>query len=187
MSRQTWQETLITAEVDGPANASTSGTDVSLLPPAAKLTLPSNFFSIGKTLRILASGRISVAVAGPTLNLKVAFISGSTIFVFAGGANPLVARSITNATWDLEITMTCRAIGNGTVANLMGTGKFISEAALGSAANVAVASMLPLSAPAVGAGFDSTLTNQVDLTSNWGTSSALNSIQLHTYLLKSLN
>lgn len=188
MSLQTWQETLITAQVDGAAYAS-STTATSLLPAAARYTLPSNFFSaIGKTMRVRAGGRISNAVAGPNLTLAVWLGTvASPIVVFNGGANPLVARSTTNVTWEFEAILTCRAIGSSTSANLMGVGKFTSEAALGSAANVAVVNMLPLSAPAVGTGFDSTITNVVDFAATWGTNAATNSILLHTYSLESLN
>jgi hypothetical protein len=70
---------------------------------------------------------------------------------------------------------------------LMGIGTFQSEACLGSIASVATTTMLPLTAPAVGTGFDSTVMNVVDLFATWGTSSASNSIQTHMYSLESLN
>ena len=187
MSIQTWVETLVTAQSAGAALAS-SVAATSLLPTAAVYTLPSNWFYIGRMLRLRASGQISATSAGPTLTF--AFWLGTLatpIVVFNGGANPLVARATTNVAWDLEMIMTCRAIGSGTAANLIGTGKLTSEACLGSAASVAVVNNLPLTAPAVGTGFDSTITNVANLAATWGTSSASNSIQLMQYALEAMN
>jgi hypothetical protein len=181
MSVQTWEECLVTAQVDGTAY-NTSTTATSIIPAAAKFTLPSNYFYIGKKLMIRASGRISATVSGPNLTLTVNF--GATT-IFAPAAFPLVARATTNVTWDLEISLICRAIG--TSANMMGTGKLTSEACLGSAANVSVVTSMPLSSPVVGSNFDSTVTQAVDLVATWGTNSASNSIQLHMYSLEALN
>jgi hypothetical protein len=183
-----YAQCLITAQVDGTAYANSTTANTALNPPAAAFTFPTNYFYIGKKLRVQASGRISATVSGPTLNLGFALGTIATpIIVFAGGANALVARATTNVTWELVIDLTCRAIGTGTAANFMGTGRFLSEACLGSATNVSVAESLPLSAPAVGTGFDSTLTQTAQLVATWGTASASNSIQLHQYELTDMN
>jgi len=83
MSLQSWQETLVSAQVDGTAlNTSTSQT--SIIPPAAKYTLPANYFAIGKMLRITATGRVSSIVTTPgtfTFDLKF-----GTVVVFTSGA-----------------------------------------------------------------------------------------------------
>lgn len=187
MSLQTWQETLITAQVDGTALAS-STTATSLLPAAAKFTLPANFFSIGKALRVRAHGRISTVVTTPgTLTLDVRF--GSTV-VFNGAAMSLNTAGLSNVNWWLDLMLTCRAIG--TSANLMGGGQWLSLASI----NVAGATtgpgpggcLLPFNtAPAVGNNFDSTTAQQVDLFGTWSVANASNSIQVHQYLLESIN
>jgi hypothetical protein len=159
MSIQGWQETLITAQVDGTALTNTT-TATSILPAAAKLVLPANFMAIGKTLRVKASGRISTVVTSPgTLTLDVRF--GSTV-VANGGAMNLNTTAQTNATWLLEMLLTCRAIGAS--ANLMWTGEWKSRAIVGSgtaAAGSAGQVLLPDTAPAVGSNFDSTATQAV--------------------------
>jgi hypothetical protein len=148
--------------------------------------LPANFMAIGKTLRVKASGRISTVVTSPgTLTLDVRF--GSTV-VANGGAMNLNTTAQTNATWLLEMLLTCRAIG--ATANLMWTGEWKSRAIIGSAAVAAggvTVTPLPDTAPAVGSNFDSTATQAVDLFATWGTANASNSITLHQYTLESLN
>jgi hypothetical protein len=181
MSLQTWSETLISAQVDG--TAVTGTTAATLLPGAAKFTIPANFFSIGKVLRINATGRISNIVTTPgTLTLDVRF--GSTV-VFNGGAFSLNTTAKTNVSWRLIALLTCRAIGVTSAANLFGQGDFTSESVVGSAAGVANDVMLPASAPAVGTGFDSTLAQIVDMFATFSLTG--NSIQAHQYTLEALN
>lgn len=182
MSIQGWSETLISAQVDGTALAN-SATATSILPPATKFTLPANFFAIGKVLRITAQGRISTTTGPPTITLDVRF--GATV-AWNGGAATTVA-SVTNKSWELVALLTCRAIGNGTNANLMGIGRLTSSAVVGSTGGAANAAMMPDSAPAVGTGFDSTATQQVDLFGTWSAANASNSIQLHQFILEALN
>jgi hypothetical protein len=187
-----YNQTLITAQVDGTA-LTNSTTPTSILPPAARLVLPTNFFFIGKRLRIEARGRISTVVTTPgTLTLDVRLGSIATpIVVFNGGAMNLNTTAQTNASWELEATLTCRAIGNGTVANLMGVGSFASRALIGSPAVAAGSpgiAILPDTAPAVGTGFNSAdVTNVVDLFATWSIANASNSIQVHDYAVTDLN
>lgn len=183
MATQGWVETLITAQVDG--SALTAAAAASALPPAAKFTLPANYFSIGKMLKIIAAGRISTAITTPgTPQFDVRF--GATV-VFDGLAMLAdTTAAHTTKPWYLEITLTCRAIG--TSANLMGYGSFTSEIVRGSGTMPLGVLTAPLpwnSTPAVGNNFDSTATQQVDLffTQSVGTGS----MTLHQYALLSMN
>lgn len=193
MSKQGWQETLVTAQGDGIALASSTSI-TSIIPAAARYTLPANYFDyVGKAVRIKAMGRISTVTTTPgTLTFTVWLgTTASPIAAFASQALTLNIVAQTNAFWDLEILLTCRAIGNSTNANLMGIGRWISRATLGSAAvgtteGVGVIG-LPDTAPAVGTGFDSTVTNVLDLAATWSASSSSNSIQVHQYTVESLN
>lgn len=192
MSRQGWEETLITAQGDGAALANTT-TGASLLPAAARYTLPANYFTeVGKTLRVRACGRVGTVVTTPgTLTLDVRFGTVATpIVVFNGGAMNLNVTAQTNATWFLEAEITCRAIGSGTTANMLGTAKFTSRAIIGAAAVAAggvTSTPLPDTAPAAGTGFDSTITNVVDLFGTWSIANASNTITLHQFALESIN
>ena len=173
-------EVLCTAQVDGTA-LNTSTTATSIIPSASRFVLPSNFFSqIGKRLRITAQGRMSTFTSG-TLTIAVNFGTvASPIIVFTSGALAMVV-SQTNVTFDMEINLTCRAIGSGTAANLMGVGR------LSCAAVLSANSQLPITSPVVGTGFDATATQVVDLFATWSVSNAANSIQVHQYSVESLN
>jgi hypothetical protein len=183
MSAQSWQETLVTQNVDGTAlTASTTAT--SIIHPSAKITLPNNFFSIGKCLKITAQGRISnIATTPGTLTLDIRL---GAVIAANGGAMALNTTLKTNVPWWFEMLLTCRSIGSGTSATLMYQGDFMSESVVGSAAGVAGTIMCPASAPAVGTGFDSTSALTVDLFAAWSLSNA-NSIQTHQYKVESLN
>lgn len=192
MSVNTWVETLITAQVDGTAVANTT-TPTTIIPGSARFTLPSNFFEkIGKTIRIKAGGRISTLTAAPgnlTLDVRLGTVA-TPIIVFTTGTMSLNTTAQTNASWLFEALLTCRAIGNGTAANLMAMAEWKSRAVLGSAAVGSGGDGLdvqPDTAPAVGTGFDSTITNVVDLFATFSVANAANSIQTHMFSLESMN
>lgn len=184
MSLQSWAETLITAQGDGSAVTAASAT--TLLPGAAKFTLPANFFSVGKQLLVKASGRISSVITTPgTARFDVRF--GSTV-VFDGLAVLLdTAAAATNVGWFLEVLLTCRSIG--TTATLIGQGKWTSYNILGTPATPPKGSLTAIlpwnSAPAVGNTFDSTATQQVDLF--FTQTVATGSCTLHQFSLVSMN
>jgi hypothetical protein len=172
-----------------PLSATASGTALtnsltatSILHSSAKAVLPANYLTVGKVLRISASGIISNIVTSPgTLTLDVRF--GSTV-VFNGGAVTLNAVAKTNVSFDLRIYLTCRAVGSGTSANLMGIGALTSESVVGAAAGTTLTASLPASAPAVGSGFDSTAAQTVDLFATFSVANSGNSIQVHEYTIE---
>lgn len=188
MSRNTWVELIAWAPTDGTAVANTV-TATTLLPTGTRATLPANYFDmIGRGLRVKAKGRISNIVTTPG-TLTFTFRLGS-VNVWSSGAISLNVVAKTNVTWLLELDLTARAIGASTTANLMGIGMFQSESVIGSPANTAGGNgslMLPVSAPAVGTGFDSTTSQQIDLQSAFSIANAGNSIQLHQFTVESLN
>ena len=191
MSRTTWVETLIAAQGDSTALTNTV-TATSILPGSGKLVLPAGILSsIGQRLRVTAAGRISTVVTTPgtlTLDVRVGPASPPTIICANGGAMTLSTTAKTNVAWALEWMLTLRALGNGTSANFMHQGWFMSEAAgattvVGEAKSV----LLPQSAPAVGTGFDSTVSLFVDLFGTWSVANAANSIQTHQFAVELMN
>lgn len=184
MPSQGWAQALISATVDGTA-LNTSTTPTSLLPGSAKYQLPANFLAVGSVLRLTAMGRVSNIVTTPgTLTLDVRF---GSVVVFNGAAMPLNVVAKTNVTWKMEAILTCRSIGTSTSATMFGIGNFTSESVNSSVAGTANDVMMPASAPAVGTGFDSTSSQVVDLFGTWSISNAANSIQVHQYVLESLD
>ena len=191
MSLQTWQETLINTNVDGAAVTNTT-TPTSIIggtgtgASQAKITLPANFFYVGRMIRLFAAGRMSTVVTTPgTLTLDIRL---GAVIAANGGAMTLSTTAKTNVAWWLDWILTCRAIGSGTTSNLMHQGMFSSEAAgATTVAGEAKSIMMPQSAPAVGTGFDSTAAQTIDLFATWSVANAANSIQMHQYKFASLN
>lgn len=191
MSMQSWQETLIQANSDGSAlSASTSAT--SLLPAAAKFTMPANFLRVGSVLRVRFAGRLSNLVTTPgTLTIELRMGPTSTIAAFSSGAMQMSSTAHSNVPIVGEIMLTCRAIGNSTNANFMGQGWALSQAlsltAVADSTTTPAHLLMPNTAPAVGTGFDSTVANVVDLFGTFSVNSASNSITIHQYTLEAVN
>lgn len=191
MTFQSWQEVLISASSDGTA-LTNSTTATSLLPAAARKTIPPNFLYVGQQLRLLATGRISNVVTTPgTLTLDLRLGPTSNIAAFTTGAMQLSTTAHTNVAWWLEALLTVRAIGNSTNANLFGQARFSSQAAsltaVADSATTPATLLGPNSAPAVGTGFDSTVANIADLYGTFSVASGSNSIQCHQFSLQALN
>lgn len=187
-----YPETLVTAQADG--SALTAAARASALPAAAIYTLPPNFFdTIGKQVLVRASGRISSVITTPgTFRWDINFLDSASVnaIVFDSLAGLLEnGEGHTNVGWTLELLLTCRAIG--ATASLMGQGVFVStdiegRFVLGANPMGAISAILPWnSAPAVGATFDSTKAQTVDL--RFTQTVATGSMTLHQYSLQRLN
>ena len=189
MSVQFWQETLVTAQTDGTALAS-STTATSIIPAAARYTLPANYFYIGKMLRIKFAGQLSNIVTTPgTLTLDVRMGPTSNIVVFNGAAMQLSTTAHTTLPIVGEIILTCRAIG--TSANFMGQGWALSQAlsltAVADSTTTPAHLLMPNTTPAVGTNCDSTVAMVVDLFGTFSINNAGNRIQINQYSLESMN
>jgi hypothetical protein len=181
---QSWVETLVNAQVDGPTL--TAAAAASCIPPASKFTLRANYFDvIGKQLLVKASGRISCVVTTPgTARYDIRF--GATVVADSLAMNlNIVAKTSVN--WELELLLTCRAIGAS--GNLMWQGRWASEAVIASPLpTVGGSGMFTLpynSAPAVGANFDTTASQAVDMF--FTQTVATGSMTLHQYSLIACN
>jgi hypothetical protein len=144
-----------------------------------KWAMPGGFFSApGQIVRIKASGRISTTTGtnNITFNVVIGAINVAASPTFVNQA------SQTNLTWMLDWLLTLRAAGDGTLANFMHTGNWLTSAV--SATNLN--NMIPATAPAVGAGFNSSAGATLDLQATWSAASSSNSITLHQYLLESV-
>ncbi len=189
MSMQTWQETLVTAQAAGPTLVN-STTATSILPTASKIILPSNFFSSpGRAVRIKLAGQVSNIVTAPG-NLTLDFRLGSVV-AFNGGAMLLSTTAHTNVPWVAEILLTCRSVGSGTSATLIGQGSATSQAlsltTVADSTTTPATLLLPNTAPAVGTGFDSTASQQIDVFATFNTANAGNGLTLQQFILESLN
>jgi len=183
-----YQSTLVEAQSDGTAVTATG--EGSLLPAVSKIFLPSGYLNrIGKRLHLTASGRISNIVTTPgTLTLRFKLGPTANIAVAQSSAMQLNAAVKANVGWYLDMSMTIRAIGAGTAANIFSQGTWTSESVVGSAvpsAGGAGTGMWQAATPAFGTGFDSSIANQIDLTAQFSLTG--NSIQLHAFALEALS
>lgn len=162
MSNNTWNQTLITAQVAG--TALTAAAAASALPAAARFSFPPNQLKVGDSFQIRASGIISCVVTTPgTARFDVRF--GSAV-VWDSGAINLNIVAKTNVPWYLNLDLTVRSIGASTSATILGQGLWISEAGIASplpAVGGNAAFNVPVGSIAVGTGFDSTASNFIDL------------------------
>jgi hypothetical protein len=182
---QSFQQTMVNSQVDG--STLTAAAAASCIPAAAKFTFPANFFdTIGKAIRVKASGRISSVITTPGTARFDLRLGGTVVFDGLAILLDTVAAH-TNVGWMLEVVLTCRAIGS--TANFMGQGTWTCEDILGVPATApkgVLAAILPWnSAPAVGSNVDATTALQLDM--QFTQTVATGSLTVHQYLVESLN
>lgn len=187
MSLQTWRQVLAVQRVAGAA-LNTFTTAKSVIDSTALYTLPSNYLSVGSILRVRATGSISNIVTTPgTMNFQVKL---GSVAAFDTGQIQLNATAHTTIPFWLDIELTVRAIGSGTAANLMGLGLVVGKMFTLTAGQTDDAQghmpiTVPVTAPAVGTGFDSTIANIVDFWAGFSISNVGNQIQIQQYSLES--
>ncbi len=146
--------------------AVTAAAETTLLPAAGLFTLPANWWVIGRTIEIYASGIISSIITTPgTARFKVKM---GSVAAFDSGVILLATVAARVATpWTVRIRLTCRSVGTSTSAQLWGSGDYVSDNLVGITTG-AVAdgiAQLPWNATqALGTGFDSTIANAFDFT-----------------------
>ena len=189
MSVQSWQETLVVQQSAGTLFATYTAAK-SVINPQALFTLPSNYLYPGRKLRFAVKGGISNIVTTPGLMNFQVKIGG--VAAFDTGNIQLNATAHTTLPFWLEIEMTCRAVGSGTSANMMGLANvtgimFTATAGQVDSVQGPPTILAPATAMVVGTGFDSTIANIVDLWAGFTISNAGNGIQIQTYALESLS
>ena len=172
---------LVIGTTDGPTL--TAGTAASCIPVASRLILPNNYWTVGKQWRVKLAGRISCAVTTPgTARFDLRTGPTGAIIAFDTGALNLNVVAKVTVPFRLEIDLICRSVGIGTGTTLFGSSTFTSEAVVGApaagAGGVGVI-LAPVGVPAVGAGYDNTAANAVDLFFTQTT--ATGSLQVHQW------
>ena len=193
MSLKGWQETLVTAQADGPARSSFT-TAVTILPDACRWKEPAGeVANAGKQYEVVATGRISnVVTAQPTFTFELRMGPTSNIVAFTTGALLCSTTVHTNVPWKLWLLLTCRSVGATAAATFIGQGEvtsqaFVSSGATADSVNTHTDLMAPNTNPAVGTGWDSTVDNYMDLFAACSASAAGNAITCTQYSLRRLN
>lgn len=178
-------QVIASAYTDGPTL--TAAATASCVPTYIPTTLPAGYWQIGRVWRLTASGRISCAVTTPgtaRFDLRMGAVTA-----WDSLAIPLNIVAKTNVSWYLDVLLTCRSVGSGTSATLMGNGYFLSEA------NILVplpatgpgpgGQLVPYNtAPVVGTGFDSTAANAIDF--RFTQTVATGSLTVHQFMIEQL-
>lgn len=146
------------------ANTTTEGTLIGA--GVGSLTLPANFLVPGRSLRLLARGLISTAAVPGTLTLAGKL--GATTLASTGAQTP--EASLTDNVWEVDLVITCRTIGGSGTVFVQG---FYRTTAGGGAGNAVQWEMGVTAAVTV----DTTTAQALDLTADWQTADAANSIR----------
>ena len=164
---------------DGPTL--TAAAAASCVPTYVPTTLPAGYMQIGRMWRLFLAGRISSAVTTPGTARFDIRLGG--VVAFDSGAIALNTSVMTTVPWSYEAILTCRAVGSGTSANLIGAGKWSSIDTLGEHGHGSTI-QIPSVTPVVGTGFNSqsALTFDVFFTQTVATGSLI----VHQFLLEQL-
>lgn len=199
MPAQIWSQ-LITPQMQASgASFGTFTTAKSVINPQSLVDLWRNFFAVGTKLRVKVLMGIGTLVTTPgTVTFELHL---GTIAIWSSGAIQLNATAHTNLPAILEVTTTCQVVGTGTTAKCLGVGRLSGvmftrtiaatdawgrvSAADASVSDVSI--VVPITAPAQGTGFDSTISNLLDFYVGFSISSASNTVQVYDYEVESLN
>ena len=135
------------------------------------LTVPANAFQVGDSFRAKLTGHISAA-NNNTIDIKIK--AGSIILADTG---IIILPNITDLNWTIEVDFTIRALGPAGTASIISSGIFTymknaSNAFEGDTFSVVNAST-----------FDTTVSNTLDITVEWGTASPSNIINSDLFTL----
>lgn len=162
----------------------------SVINPQALVTLPPNYLYPGKMLRIRVHGGISnIVTAQPTFTFQV--MMGS-IIVHTSGAITTTTTAHTLIPFTYEVILRVDSVGSSTSAKFLSQGvlkgiMFVILGAVGDPTSGVGTIMCPNTAPAVGTGFDSTVSNILDFWVGISASDAANGIKIYQYTVEDLN
>lgn len=192
MPTQGWNQTLVTQRTAGTL-FNTYTTAKTVINQQDLYGFYANYFQLGSKLRIRAVMAISNIVTTPG---TIAFqIMLGSVIAWSSGNVQLNATAHTLLPAVLEVDLTCQltntAVG-GAVAKLMGVGRlsgvmFTKTAAQTDGANTETIMTVPVTAPALGTAFDSTVSQILDFWTGFSISNAGNGIQMAQYDVEALS
>jgi len=138
------------------------------------LSVPANGFTIGDSFRADFGGVLNV---GNNQTLRIRVKSGSVVFLDSGLQT---VSQITSDIWTLSINFTIRNIGVAGVAEIVALGKFsYSKTNNGTVEGFAFNTVNNTT-------FDTTISNTLDVTAQWGSTNVLNSIYSDIFVLNKI-
>lgn len=192
MPTQGWNQTLVTQRTAGTL-FNTYTTAKTVINQQDLYGFYANYFQLGSKLRVRVAGAISNIVTTPgTITFQVML---GSIVAWSSGAVQLNATAHTTLPFVLEIDLTCQltntAVG-GAVAKFMGIGRltgvmFTKTAGQTDGANTETMIVVPVTAPALGTAFDSTISQILDFWVGFSISNAGNGVRIDQYDVEALN
>ncbi len=192
MPNQAWNQAVVTQEAAGTL-FNTYTTAKTVINQSNLLSLYPGFFKIGQKLRLTICGAVSNIVTTPgTIVFQVML---GSIVVWTSGNVQLNATAHTTLPFKLVIDLTCQLANTGVggaVAKLFGLGvltgvMFTKTAAQTDGANTETVMVVPVTAPALGTAFDSTISQILDFWVGFSISNAGNGVRIDQYDVEVLN
>jgi hypothetical protein len=184
---------VLTASLTTGTMFDTYTTAKTVIPAANRVTLPPNFLYVGKALRITAIGAIkNVVTAQPTFTFQVQLGPTSNIVAWSSGAVTPSTTAHASLPFSIQIYLRVLTVGAATAATLEGvavlTGcEWVVSGATTDSVLTDTTRVLPITTPAAGTGYDSTIANILDFFCAIQTSDANNGIQIWNYIVEDLN
>jgi hypothetical protein len=139
------------------------------------LTIPANAFQVGDSFRAVFGG---VMNANNNQNIRIRVKAGSIVLLDSGAQN--LGSSVINDVWSLNIDFTIRAIGAAGVASIVSLGSFHYT-------KTNNASVQGFGFNTVNnTTFDTTVSNALNVTAQWGNASSGNNIYSDIFILNKI-
>jgi len=192
MPTQGWNQTLVTQRTAGTL-FNTFTTAKTVINQQDLYGFYANYFQLGSKLRIRVNGAVSNIVTTPG---TVAFqVMLGTIVVWSSGNVQLNATAHTTLPFRLDVDLTCQLTNTGVggaIAKFMGLGvltgvMFTKTAAQVDGVNSETVMTVPVTAPALGTAFDSTISQILDFFVGFSISNAGNGVRIDQYDVDALS
>jgi hypothetical protein len=186
MPKQAWAQGLAAQRGQGTLFNSFT-TAKSVINQEALYPIGANSLALGDSFHVSVKGGISNIVTTPgTITFQIMF---GSIVVWSSGAIQLNATAHTTLPFSLEVDLVVQLLNTtvgGAIAKMMGIGvltgvMFTKTAGQTDGANSESVITVPVTAPALGAAFDSTIGQTMDFWAGFSISNAGNGIQVATY------
>lgn len=192
MPTQGWNQTLVTQRTAG-LLFNTYTTAKTVINQQDLYGFYSNYFQVGSKLRIRVGMSISNIVTTPgTVTFQVML---GSVAVWSSGAVQLNATAHTTLPAVLDVDLTCQLTNTtvgGAVAKFMGIGRlqgsmFTKTAGQVDGVNSETVMTVPVTGPALGTAFDSTVSQGLDFWAGFSISNAGNGIRIDQYDVEAMN
>ena len=125
------------------------------------LTVPKNSFRVGDSFSVVMGGRISTPGGSQTIRIRVKADNGVTTINLANSGFQTLPNA-SNEAFELKVNFTIRAIGAATVASIKSMSSFtVQKSSSGSLEGFEFNNI-------ENTNFDTTLSNTLDITAEWG-------------------